>query len=75
MRRSLLLRDVSHELRSPLARLSVTLELVRDSADPEFEKYFSRIERETGKLNSLIGQLLTISARGYARQNLELRGA
>jgi len=58
----LLLRDVSHELRSPLARLSVSLELVRESADPAFEKHFSRIERETGKLNSLIGQLLTISA-------------
>ena len=58
----LLLRDVSHELRSPLARLSVTLELVRESSDPAFEKHFSRIERETGKLNSLIGQLLTISA-------------
>ena len=58
----LLLRDVSHELRSPLARLSVALELVREDAGPAFEKHFSRIERETGKLNSLIGQLLTLSS-------------
>ena len=58
----LLLRDVSHELRSPLARLSVALELVREDAGPAFEEHFSRIERETGKLNSLIGQLLTLSS-------------
>jgi two-component system, OmpR family, sensor histidine kinase CpxA len=58
----LLLRDVSHELRSPLARLSVALELVREDAGPAFEEHFSRIERETGKLNSLIGELLTLSS-------------
>lgn len=58
----LLLRDVSHELRSPLARLSVALELVREDAGPTFEVHFSRIERETEKLNALIGQLLTLSA-------------
>jgi len=58
----LLLRDVSHELRSPLARLSVALELAREDAGPEMAAHLDRIERETEKLNLLIGQLLTLSS-------------
>ena len=58
----LLLRDVSHELRSPLARLSVALELAREDAGPEMTTHLDRIERETEKLNTLIGQLLTLSS-------------
>ena len=58
----LLLRDVSHELRSPLARLNVALELAREDAAPEIEPYLSRIGRETARLNQLIGQLLTLSS-------------
>jgi two-component system sensor histidine kinase CpxA len=57
----LLMRDVSHELRSPLARLSVALELAREEAQPEMEVQLERIERETGRLNSLISQLLSLS--------------
>jgi two-component system sensor histidine kinase CpxA len=57
----LLLRDVSHELRSPLARLSVALELAREEAQPGMEAQLDRIERETDRLNSLIGQLLSLS--------------
>jgi Signal transduction histidine kinase len=58
----LLLRDVSHELRSPLARLSVALELAREDAGQEMVPHLDRIERETEKLNLLIGQLLTLSS-------------
>ena len=58
----LLLRDVSHELRSPLARLSVALELAREDSDPSTEPHLDRIERETERLNQLIGQLLTLSS-------------
>ena len=58
----LLLRDVSHELRSPLARLSVALELAREDAAPDMAAHLNRIERETEKLNQLIGQLLTLSS-------------
>jgi two-component system sensor histidine kinase CpxA len=58
----LLVRDVSHELRSPLARLSVALELAREDSGPELEEHLGRIERETIRLNQLIGQLLTLSA-------------
>jgi two-component system sensor histidine kinase CpxA len=64
----LLLRDVSHELRSPLARLSVALELAHDDTNPELTQHLSRIEREAEKLNQLIGQLLTLSSL-EAREN------
>jgi two-component system sensor histidine kinase CpxA len=57
----LLLRDVSHELRSPLARLSVALELAREEAHPEMEDHLARIARETQRLNKLIGELLSLS--------------
>jgi two-component system sensor histidine kinase CpxA len=65
----LLLRDVSHELRSPLARVSVALELAREDSGPEMEAYLSRIERETAKLNQLIGQLLTLSSMEAVEKN------
>lgn len=58
----LLLRDVSHELRSPLSRLSVALELAREDADPALETHLVRIEREGAKLNHLIGELLALSS-------------
>ena len=66
----LLLRDVSHELRSPLARLSVALELAREDGSPEMATQLNRMERETEKLNQLIGQLLTLSSM-EAIENVE----
>jgi two-component system sensor histidine kinase CpxA len=57
----LLLRDVSHELRSPLARLSVALEWAKEEASPGIEEQLERIENETVRLNALIGQLLSLS--------------
>jgi two-component system, OmpR family, sensor histidine kinase CpxA len=65
----LLLRDVSHELRSPLARVSVALELSRADADSTMSTHLDRIERETERLNQLIGQLLTLSSM-EAAENL-----
>ncbi|WP_052278929.1 sensor histidine kinase [Solidesulfovibrio magneticus] len=56
-----LLRDISHELRSPLARLNVALELARQSAGPSAVTYLDRMERESSRLNELIGQLLTLA--------------
>jgi two-component system, OmpR family, sensor histidine kinase CpxA len=58
----MLLRDVSHELRSPLARASVALELARDDADSTMVTHLDRIQRETERLNQLIGQLLALSS-------------
>lgn len=72
-----LLSDISHELRSPLARLSVALELARQRAGVEAESSLNRIEREAQRLNEMIGQLLTLSrlesgAQVLVRQRLDL---
>ncbi|MHB8535701.1 MAG: ATP-binding protein [Sulfuricaulis sp.] len=56
-----LLSDVSHELRSPLARLEVALGLARQRSDGRATAEFDRIEREAESLNDLIGQLLSLS--------------
>ena len=56
-----LIADISHELRSPLARVNVAVELVRNVAGAEAEEDLDRIALETERLNAMIGQLLTIS--------------
>jgi two-component system sensor histidine kinase CpxA len=56
-----LLSDVSHELRSPLARLNIALALARQNANDETFEHLDRIELETNRLNELIGQLLTLA--------------
>lgn len=57
----LLLRDVSHELRSPLARLAVALEHARDIAGESLRPHLDRIERESLRLNGLISHILSFS--------------
>ncbi len=59
--RQRLLRDISHELRSPLARLNVALELARQRTGPEALAPLDRIAKEADRLNDLIGQLLTLA--------------
>ncbi|HEU4390966.1 MAG TPA: ATP-binding protein, partial [Blastocatellia bacterium] len=56
-----LLHDVSHELRSPLARLRIGLELARNGDGAEATWAFDRIEREADRLNDLIGQILALA--------------
>jgi two-component system sensor histidine kinase CpxA len=84
---SRLLKDVSHELRSPLARLSVALGLARQRAAgpeaapglaPELASALDRIEIEADRLNQLIQRLLTISrlesgSDGLRKTRLSLR--
>jgi two-component system sensor histidine kinase CpxA len=53
-----LLRDVSHELRSPLARMRVALALAADATSKR-EDYLQRIDAETERLEELISQLLS----------------
>jgi signal transduction histidine kinase len=56
-----LLGDISHELRSPLARLNVALELARQRAGDDAATALQRIEREAETLNEMIGQLLALT--------------
>jgi two-component system, OmpR family, sensor histidine kinase CpxA len=56
-----LLTDISHELRSPLARLNVALELARRKSGPDAGSALDRIDREANRLNELIQKLLTIA--------------
>src|ERR1700736_592071 len=53
--------DISHELRSPLARLNVALGLVRQRSGFESANMLDRIELEVSRLNELIGRLLTLA--------------
>lgn len=55
-----LLRDVSHELRSPLTRQNLALELARQRFS-DAEPYLARIEKESGRLSELIDQLLILT--------------
>jgi two-component system sensor histidine kinase CpxA len=58
---SRLLNDISHELRSPLARLNVALGLARQRTGVESTDMLDRIELEAARLNELIGRILTLA--------------
>ena len=55
-----LLHDVSHEMRSPLARLQAAIGLARQQPE-RFDETLARIEREGLRLDSLVDELLTLS--------------
>jgi two-component system, OmpR family, sensor histidine kinase CpxA len=56
-----LLGDISHELRSPLARQNVAIGLARRQANSDLNGNLDRIAREADRLSEMIGQLLTLS--------------
>ena len=55
-----LLHDVSHELRSPLARLQAAIGLAHQQPE-KMDASLERIERESERMDKLIGELLTLS--------------
>jgi signal transduction histidine kinase len=55
-----LLRDISHELRSPLARMRVALGLARQPP-ADFARQLDRLEREIERLDSMISQVLKLA--------------
>lgn len=55
-----LLHDVSHELRSPLARLQASIDLMQQQPNRSAE-FIARIERESGRIDRLVGELLTLA--------------
>jgi len=68
---SRLLTDISHELRSPLARLNVALELARQRSGPDARSALDRIDREASRLNELIQKLLTIARLEAGQESIE----
>ena len=58
--RDRLLADISHELRSPLARLHLAIALARQSPEKEAQS-LERIGKEADKLEEMVGELLTLS--------------
>ncbi|MEZ2346506.1 sensor histidine kinase [Terriglobus sp. RCC_193] len=63
----MLVRDVSHELRSPLARLCMAIELAREDSHVD-QSLFDQMEQEAEKVNALIGEMLTLSLLESTRQ-------
>jgi two-component system, OmpR family, sensor kinase len=66
-----LLHDVSHELRSPLARLQAAAGLLQQQPE-RAEEFLERIQRDTGRIDTLVGELLTL-ARLDAGMDANLR--
>jgi two-component system, OmpR family, sensor kinase len=72
--KEMLIRDISHELRSPLTRLRVALGLAQ-RGDETLGLQLERIERDIERLDALIGQTLTLSRLSGAKPasgNVEL---
>ncbi|MGH8116047.1 MAG: ATP-binding protein [Rhodanobacteraceae bacterium] len=72
------LQDLSHELRSPLARLQLILDLARGSStDTDAARYFGQAEQEITRLDRTLGDMLTLSRMesglpGIERERLDL---
>lgn len=73
-----LTQDISHELRSPLARLNVALEIAKSKTNAENQPILERIEKESNRLNEMISRLLLLSklesgGQEIEKQNVNLR--
>ncbi|MBN9144337.1 MULTISPECIES: ATP-binding protein [unclassified Novosphingobium] len=65
-----LLRDISHELRSPLTRLRVAAALARQNAG-DLETHLARVERDIDRLDRIIGDTLRFSAMNTPGRQLD----
>ncbi len=64
-----LLAAISHELRSPLGRARVALEIARES--PSAEKPLGEVERQLGEVDAILGDLLASARTGLSDLRLE----
>lgn len=67
-----LIGDISHEIKSPLARLSVALGLARRVDVADLAKQHDRMEREIASISALASELLTLARLDGAASTLEL---
>jgi signal transduction histidine kinase len=65
-----LLGDISHELRSPLARLKFAVKLARTSPDPQ--SALDRIERDVDRISALVADIVEVT---FVEGDPALRGA
>lgn len=56
-----LLNSVSHELRSPLARINLSVALLKKRYSEDSDDMFQRLDRDVVRIDLLVGQLLTLS--------------
>ena len=56
-----LFNDISHELRSPLARMQVSIELLQMKANDNEKPLIGRLEKDLNRMNALISELLQFS--------------
>ena len=56
-----LLNSVSHELRSPLARINLSVALLKKRYSADADDMFQRLDRDVARIDMLMGQLLTLS--------------
>lgn len=66
-----LLQDISHELRSPLARLHIAIEIGRKVTQGTAEAAFDRMETECLRLNTLIGEILNFARLDKSTDELQ----
>lgn len=72
------LQDLSHELRSPLARLHLILDLAQHSGDPnEAAAHFQRAEQEIARMDRMTAEMLALSRLegglpGMVRESVDL---
>ena len=72
-----LLRDVSHELRSPLARLQIALALAERGSKEEQQALWPRLHLECQRLDELINEILTLARldqQPTAKQTIDIAG-
>jgi len=74
---SQLLQAISHEMRSPLARLTLAVGLAKASSAPESDGLLDRIEMEAQRIEQMLSQLLTLArldrgATSFPRTPVEL---
>ncbi len=68
-----LLRDVSHELRSPLARLRVALEIARNKDQSQVVEELNRIELESERLEKLIDEVLSLLRESSGQLEMKIQ--
>jgi len=66
-----LLAAISHEIRSPLGRARVGLEIAKEDASPALEKNLESIDRELREVDAILGDLLAAARAGLSDARLE----